>query len=125
MGDKAWRMPSTYIVGYWGCVFLDGREKRTSWRADALRAGARVGLLVTGDGRGDLIVFVDGVPIVRADRAIPALRDAVYPVVDVFAATLAVDLQDRASPRPPPWDTEPSPAGSPATLTRGVRAETC
>merc|ERR1719329_36651 len=48
--DKAWRMPSTFIVGYWGCIFLDGKEPRTQWRSDALVAGSNVGILVTTDG---------------------------------------------------------------------------
>lgn len=123
MPDKAWRIPSTFIVGYWGCVFLDGREKRTRWKADTLKEGSRVGLLVTGDGRGDLIVFVDGEPVVRADDVLPSsgLRsDELYPVVDVFAATLAVELQQSAVPPAKPWSKDPSPPGSPGSVARSV-----
>lgn len=121
--DKAWRMPSTFIVGYWGCVFLDGRERRTRWRADSLTQGQRVGLLVTGDGRGDLIVFVDGLPVVRADGAVPSglsSAEFLHPVVDVFAATLSVELQQRAQPPSPPWSRDPTPPGSPASVTRSL-----
>lgn len=123
MPDKAWRIPNTFIVGYWGCLFLDGREKRTSWKADTLTVGSRVGLLVTGDGRGDLIVFVDGIPVVRADDVLPSsgLRsDELYPIVDVFAATLAVELQQSAIAPAKPWSKNPSPPGSPASAARSV-----
>merc|ERR1719440_317911 len=119
--DKAWRIPSTFIVGYWGCLFLDGREKRTRWKADTLTVGSRVGLLVTGDGRGDLIVFVDGEPVVRADDVLPNINmNELYPVIDVFAATLAVEFQPNASPPPKPWSKDPSPPGSPGSAVRSV-----
>lgn len=122
--DKAWRMSTTFIVGYWGCVFLDGRERRTKWRPDTLASGTRVGLLVTGDGRGDLIVFCDGRPVVRADGAIlqsaAGQPEPLFPVVDVFAATLAVELVPSASAPQPPWGVNPSPPGSPASVSRSV-----
>jgi hypothetical protein len=116
MPDKAWRIPNTFIVGYWGCLFLDGREKRTRWKADTLKAGSRVGLLVTGDGRGDLIVFVDGEPVVRADDVLPSIggdQVPLYPVIDVFAATLAVEVKPTAYAPAKPWGKDPSPPGSP------------
>lgn len=137
--DKAWRLPSTCIVGYWGCVFLDGKERRTRWRSDTLSAGARVGLLVTDDGQGDLIIFVDDVPVVRAqgallapgaDGALPAQRVAepLYPVVDVFAATRVVSMSQRPTPPLPPWEVDAStlsPPGSPVSLSmRSVRSST-
>jgi len=132
--DKAWRLPDSYIVGYWGCIFLDGKEHRTVWRSDALCPGSRVGLLVTGDGRGDLIVFVNDRPVVRMDGAL--LGDGVgpstsglllYPVVDIFAATRMVVLSQHASPPPPPWYVDeslvrPSAPGSPATANRSIHA---
>jgi len=124
MPDKAWRIPSTFIVGYWGCLFLDGREKRTRWKADTLNVGSRVGLLVTGDGRGDLIVFVDGVPVVRADDVLPTVsglqEQPLYPVIDVFAATLAIELQPNAIAPSKPWASNPSPPGSPLSVARSV-----
>jgi len=109
--DKAWRLPSTYIVGYWGCVFLDGTERRTEWRSDTLQAGSRVGLLVTADA-GDLIVFVDDVPAVFAPGALRSGDserreiEPLYPVVDVFAATRMVTLSERPSPPEPPWNVD-------------------
>lgn len=115
--DKAWRLQSTWIVGYWGCVFLNGKEQRTQWRADALPAGSRVGILVSGDGSGDLRVFVDGVLVVSVEAAVPQTGsdNALFPVVDVFAATLKVALRPGASPPEPPWGVAAlSPPGSPA-----------
>lgn len=132
--DKAWRLPSTYIVGYWGCVFLDGRERRTRWRSDTLQVGSRIGLLVTA-GEGDLIIFVDDVPVVCAAGALrPKSRlgfdgvgaggsedmEPLYPVVDVFAATRVVKLSDRAVPPEPPWKVDAktlSPPGSPVSVS--------
>jgi len=120
--DKGWRIPGTFIVGYWGCVFLDGRERRTKWKADSLEVGSKVGLLITGDGKGDLIVFVDGCPVVRADGVLPSAGqlDSLYPVIDIFAATLSVELQRTAKAPSPPWDSNPSPPGSPASVARST-----
>lgn len=119
--DKAWRMAETFIIGYWGCVFLDGREKRTRWRADDLQVGTRVGLLTTGETtRRDLLVFVDGKLVVRADGALPPGTDTLYPIVDVFAATQAVELQARAVLPQPPWGPDPTPPGSPTSSVSTV-----
>merc|ERR1719482_79672 len=136
--DKAWRLPSTFIVGYWGCVFLDGRERRTRWRSDTLQVGARIGLLVTPD-EGDLIIFVDDVPVVYAEGALREKSrsddvgagsggllsrdreiEPLYPVVDVFAATKVVTLSQRAAPPAPPWKVDVkslSPPGSPVSVS--------
>jgi len=117
--DKAWRLPSTYIVGYWGCVFLDGRERRTRWRSDTLQTGSRVGLLVTAT-TGDLIIFVDDVPVVFAEAALDRTNEPLYPVVDVFAATRVISLTRTAAPPPPPYKVEPkslSPPGSPVSVS--------
>jgi len=115
--DKAWRMPSTYMVGYWGCIFLDGVERRTSWRSDTLAVGSVVGLLVTREG--DLLVFVDNHPVVRLANAVPgAATKKLYPVIDVFAATRAITLSQRADPPPPPWCVE-TETHSPPTSPRG------
>jgi len=120
--DKAWRMPNTYIIGYWGCVFLDGQERRTSWKPDLLQAGSKVGLLISeSGGSGGIRVFVDGSLVVYIEgalgsHAVPTTE--FYPVVDVFAATLAVALQPFASPPPPPWPnshTHPADPGSPVS----------
>ena len=54
-------------IGYWGCVFLNGSEYRTSWHADSLRDGAKVGFLVTN--AGDILLFVDGEAVVHIERA--------------------------------------------------------
>eukprot|EP00931_Biecheleriopsis_adriatica_P015369 TRINITY_DN11787_c0_g1_i1.p1 TRINITY_DN11787_c0_g1~~TRINITY_DN11787_c0_g1_i1.p1 ORF type:complete len:568 (-),score=115.27 TRINITY_DN11787_c0_g1_i1:127-1830(-) len=119
--DKAWRMPKTFMIGYWGCVFLDGQERRTNWRADTLPAGACVGILVAGDDSGDLRIFVDKSPVVYIEGALKGIMEPgleLYPVVDVFAATLAVQLQPYAKVPEPPWasgeEVSTSAAGTPA-----------
>jgi len=130
--DKAWRLPRSFIVGYWGCIFVDGHERRTAWGADSLCAGARVGVLVTNNGRGDLIVFVNQRPVVSVPGALaggeaetPIWQEPLYPVVDVFAATRAVVLSRHAMPPPPPWHVDeslerPSPPGSPRSGCHSV-----
>lgn len=106
--DKAWRIPKTSVVGYWGCVFLNGSEYRTSWHADRLRDGEKVGFLVTN--AGDILVFVDGEAVVHIERAISQedLREPMHPIVDVFAATRVVSLSPSASPPPRPWVVTPA-----------------
>lgn len=101
--DKAWRMQKTFVIGYGGCIYLDGVERRTNWHPDTLAVGARVGLLVAEQGDGDIIVFVDGQPVVRMEGARLSAYDALYPVVDVFAATRSVSLCRWSSPPLPPW----------------------
>ncbi|CAE7673408.1 NEURL4 [Symbiodinium pilosum] len=116
--DKAWRIPKTMVIGYWGCVFVDGCEQRTPWRADSLQIGARVGFLVTLSG--DLLVFVDGEAVVRVDGAFAPHElepnpEPLYPVVDVFAATRIVSMSPSA--RPPPrssWTSLHSPISAAA-----------
>jgi len=115
--DKAWRMPNTFMVGYWGCIFLDGVECRTSWRSDSLVVGSVVGLLVTKEG--DILVFVDGHPVVRVAHAVPeGLTKKLYPVADVFAATKAITLSKRGDPPPPPWCVEAAAASRAAASPR-------
>jgi len=96
--DKAWRLPNTYIVGYWGRIFANGEEQETSWRSDTLQPGARVGLMVLDGG---LIVFVNGEVVVRADGLLGSPRGPFYPVVDVFAATRMITLNKNCRPPVP------------------------
>jgi len=104
--DKAWRVPETFVVGYSGSIFLCGAESRTAqWQPDQLVVGQCVGLLITGDGRENLIVFVDGEEVLRvegADMHAAGLRDApLFPIVDVFNASLSVQLRPHAVAQPP------------------------
>mmetsp|Transcript_34230 Transcript_34230/g.97905 ORF Transcript_34230/g.97905 Transcript_34230/m.97905 type:complete len:192 (-) Transcript_34230:203-778(-) len=101
MPDKACNIPRTFIIGYSGSAHLNGVEARCQWQPDRLREGQRVGVLVTGDGREDLVVFVDEEEVLRVEGS--ALHDTglrpepLYPVVDVFNATLAVSLTPYAT----------------------------
>eukprot|EP00747_Dinoflagellata_sp_TGD_P212925 gnl/TRDRNA2_/TRDRNA2_85945_c1_seq2.p1 gnl/TRDRNA2_/TRDRNA2_85945_c1~~gnl/TRDRNA2_/TRDRNA2_85945_c1_seq2.p1 ORF type:complete len:127 (-),score=10.40 gnl/TRDRNA2_/TRDRNA2_85945_c1_seq2:182-562(-) len=115
------------MAGYWGCVFADGKERCVRWRPDTLRVGSRVGLLITGaDKQRDLVVFVDDVPVVRAEGILTESAndsEALYPVVDVFAATLSVWMPMRARVPNKPWLVDVStlsPPGSPASVSRSV-----
>lgn len=123
--DKAWRVPNTFIAGYSGCVFIDGKEQRTKWRADHLKVGSHVGLLVSGDGTGDIRVFVDGKPVMLINNAAPEPVGVdgfgYYPILDVFAATLSVQLRPLALVPPQPWILDMSHLSPPA-MSRGSRS---
>lgn len=94
--DKAWRLPGTFILGYSGVRYLDGIEAPIDWQPDTLRVGQRVGLLVSGDGRTDMVAFVDGKEVARVpgkDLRPAGLRDEpLHAIVDVYNAVLAVKL---------------------------------
>lgn len=128
--DKAWRVPQTYIVGYWGCVFLEGTERRIKWCDDLLKAGSRIGLLISGDGNGDIRIFRDNKSEVFVEGAVPkhiaARTTAYYPIVDVFASTLSVKLNSNISPPPLPWHIDPTLLGVPGptpSLASVMRAD--
>jgi len=123
--DKAWRIPKSFMVGYWGCIFMNGVESRTDWRPDSLCSGSRVGFLVTGDGLGDLVVFVNGRPTVRVEGAMREAfaecagnEELLYPIVDVFAATREVALDSCSVPPPPPWHVDQLQPRSPVSRPR-------
>merc|ERR1712194_164511 len=102
-------IPDSFVVGYSGSAFLGCLEQRVTWTPDTLRVGQRVGLLISGDGREHLFVFVDGKEMLRIDGCdlhAQGLRDApLYPLVDVFNATQAVRLDPYAK-APPTWFSE-------------------
>lgn len=93
--DKAWRLPETSIVGYWGCAFVDGKESKISWRSDTLSPGQRVAVLVTDEG--DLKILVDRTVVASVSGAVKMTTETkLYPVLDIFAATVAVELVPEA-----------------------------
>jgi len=99
--DKAWRIPDTFIAGYSGCAYLNGKEHSCGWHPDTLTAGQRVGCLITGNGQEDMIIFVDGAEVFRIAGS--TLREGglrhepLYPVIDVLNATVAAELLPRAA----------------------------
>merc|ERR1711881_675051 len=105
---KAEDIPLTFAIGYGGSVYLNGCERRVNWNPEHLQVSQRVGLLVTDDGRGDLIVFEDLTPVVRISGF--ALRDAgllagpLYPLIDFCGATSAVTLVPRPVLPKQRWD---------------------
>lgn len=103
--EKAWQLPKTFVVGYWGRCFCNGVEHRTTWKADSLEPGDRVGLLITL--QGELHLWVNGDRKVRVDARIPVVPSEgwetaprMLPVVDVFASTSAVRWVHGAEPPP-------------------------
>jgi len=118
-------IPLTVAVGYSGSVYLNGCERQINWNAEHLETSHRVGLLITDDGRGDLVVFEDQKPVVRIDGF--ALRDAgllaapLYPVIELFGATSGVTLVPRAVPSSQAWDhLEPAEFSLPVPLLHSV-----
>jgi len=100
--EKAWKVPSTFIVGYSGVAYLNGTEHPVHWRPDTLKVGQRVGLLVTEGANADLQVLVDREVVACVGHArlreARFSKDGLYPIVDVFNATLSVTLAARSTP---------------------------
>jgi len=105
--DKAWQIPSTYVAGYGGSAFIGGIERRVPWCLDGVAVGTRIGVLITCQGYGDFIVFVDDKPVVRVDKAVSKGRESFYPIVDIFAAIRVITLSKTATPPEPPWNVHP------------------
>ncbi|CAE7195503.1 unnamed protein product [Symbiodinium sp. CCMP2592] len=92
--DKAWRVPRSFVLGYAGNKYLNGKEGTLDWQSDQLRVGQRVGLLVDG---GSLSVFVDGhevASVPEAEMLSAGLRqdEPLYGIVDIYNAALSVRL---------------------------------
>lgn len=109
--DKAWRLPNTYIAGYWGRIFCAGKEHRTVWNAEELEVNDRVGFLVTT--QGEILVFVNGKQKAWLNAGIPVPSGTsgriLLPVVDVFSATKSICFVKGAEPPMPPWSAPPTP----------------
>jgi hypothetical protein len=93
---RAEDIPMTVAVGYSGVVYLNGCERQTNWKPENLQCGQRVGVLITDDGRGDLVVFEDQEPVVCIDGF--ALREAglmgepLYPIVEIFGTACGLTM---------------------------------
>lgn len=129
--DKAWRIPSSVIIGYNGSIFVNGEERPTSWRPERLDTSARVGLLVPATRNGDVLVFVDGQAVLRIDGGLLSLAgpdalggvpDVLFPVVDIFAATRAITLCRSASVPQAPWEVDEARPQPISPLSRAAQA---
>lgn len=108
--DTAKVIPHAFVVGYNGSVVLGARDRSTHWRPSTLRPGQYVGVLITSDAPHNMVVFVDGKPVVKVGP--DALRAAgfrsdgpFYPMVEVVGSALAVRLMTRAvAPSPISWE---------------------
>lgn len=97
--DRAWRIPESWMAGYWGRMFTNGQQHLIDWKPQELRSNDKVGFLVTPQGH--CIVYVNGeekvnfsevpVPVESGDVELTAL-------VDVFASTASVSLCDSHPP---------------------------
>lgn len=92
-------VPSSWSFGYDGQAHLDGEDdmQPIGFEPQLLRAGDRVGLLV--DPRGEAVVYVNGSIVATVPCRIPA-SVAVYPIVDLLGAAVAVSLVATATPPP-------------------------
>jgi len=93
--DKAWRVPRSFMLGYSGNKYLNGKESNIDWQPEKLRVGQRVGLLISSSH--DLSVMVDGCRVVHvpeAEMVLAGFRDEpLYGIVDVYNAALSVRLR--------------------------------
>eukprot|EP00435_Cladocopium_sp_Y103_P054060 s146_g17.t1 len=89
--NEAWRWPQTSILGYWGCAFLEGAQKKLQWCPERLRVGSIVGLLVSNCG--DIQVMVDNEVVVHL-RGVMTLEPEteLYPVLDIYSTTVSVEM---------------------------------
>mmetsp|Transcript_61220 Transcript_61220/g.132134 ORF Transcript_61220/g.132134 Transcript_61220/m.132134 type:complete len:557 (+) Transcript_61220:30-1700(+) len=122
--DKAWQIPGTLVVGYWGRSFSRGREYRSAWASDSLQPGDSVGLLALPEG--SVRLFVNG----RVQMAVQDVVDysnEIFGLVDVFGATTEVEVLRNGQPPPPPWDAPSeaqqwSPQGSPRSVRSSAQS---
>lgn len=101
--EHAWRVPLTWIAGYWGNVFADGEKHKIDWNPSELSKGDRIGFLVTPTGEID--VYLNGCVCVRFKNApIPVTSHGgprvaqLTAIVDVFDSTASVTLLDSQPP---------------------------
>mmetsp|Transcript_54198 Transcript_54198/g.118773 ORF Transcript_54198/g.118773 Transcript_54198/m.118773 type:complete len:653 (+) Transcript_54198:3-1961(+) len=120
--DKAWRLPNTVIVGYWGRMFALGKEHHGQWKSESLQVGDVVGLLL--HNQGDLLVFVnDEVKMWVPWRG--GSGEKYFPLVDVFGCTDGIELIEQGRPPSQPWTPPGSPVeGSPVDSPRSTTPST-
>jgi len=101
--DRAARIPQSWVAGYWGRTFANGKESRSNWSPQGLRPGDEVAFLVGLEG--ECVVFVNDEERCRfSDPPVPISRPAgadaeLTALIDVSAAAAAVTfLPDAALP---------------------------
>jgi len=104
--EKAWKLPHTYMIGYWGRLFCGNKEYETTWEAQRLKPGDVIGFRITK--LGEIIVYVNGVAQEYINACFPTDDKPCYPLVDVFGATTSVTMLK--SPGQPPGDDVVLPA---------------
>merc|ERR1719158_554718 len=97
--DRAWRVPNSWIAGYWGRMFGNGQQHLIDWKPQDLKAGDRVGYLV--NLKGECIVYVnDEVRVQFTESKVPVSPKGteLTALVDVFASAASVTLIDAQPP---------------------------
>jgi hypothetical protein len=99
--DRAWRVPNSWIAGYWGRMFGNGQQHLIDWKPQELKASDRVGFLV--NLKGECIVYVnDEVRVHFTESKIPVnpigKGAELTALVDVFASAASVTLIDANPP---------------------------
>eukprot|EP00811_Abedinium_folium_P034529 NODE_7403_length_1582_cov_2.118900.p1 GENE.NODE_7403_length_1582_cov_2.118900~~NODE_7403_length_1582_cov_2.118900.p1 ORF type:complete len:400 (-),score=103.15 NODE_7403_length_1582_cov_2.118900:153-1352(-) len=97
--DRASRVPRSWLAGYWGRTYSNGREHACSWRPQTLRADDEVGFLVDLDG--ECVVYVNDEEVCRfADPPVPVTSVELTTLLDVASAAASVTLLSGAPPPP-------------------------
>lgn len=97
--DRAWRIPDSWIAGYWGRMFTDGQQHFVDWKPQDLRTRDKVGFLVTMEG--ECKVYVNGDLKVKFNEVLVPVKtgsDEPTALVDIFASTASVTLLEGAQP---------------------------
>lgn len=97
--DRAWRVPRTWIAGYWGRMFANGTQFIIDWKPQDLAVGDTVGFQVTPTG--ECVVYVNSISkVVFNSLPVPLEGDntELTACVDVFASASSVTLVDAHPP---------------------------
>jgi len=96
--DRAWRLPETWLTGYWGRFFASGQQHVVAWSSQELKPQDRVGFLVTP--KGACVIYVNGEKQMHfSDTPLPVFKDVeLVPVVDIFASAATLRLLQSQPP---------------------------
>eukprot|EP00929_Paragymnodinium_shiwhaense_P088289 TRINITY_DN48584_c0_g1_i1.p1 TRINITY_DN48584_c0_g1~~TRINITY_DN48584_c0_g1_i1.p1 ORF type:complete len:1561 (-),score=316.48 TRINITY_DN48584_c0_g1_i1:128-4810(-) len=96
--DRAARVGRSWLAGYWGRTFANGKERLSRWSPKDLQAGDEVAFLV--NPQGICAVFVNEQEVCRfADPPVPVSTPGggdleLYPLIDISSAATTVTFLD-------------------------------
>lgn len=85
--ERAWRVPKSCVVGYWGALYVDERPQAITWKSSTLKVGDQVEFHIV---HAEVLVVVNGEVVVQ--EGVPGLPAPAVPVVDLFHHVAAVTL---------------------------------